>query len=260
MIPEERAAGQTLSERGFDDGYLGWKGWGLADFAVLTERDRAYFSLEVAALPQLRVARALDVGFGLGAFLRFGHERGWRMSGTEAIPALVEAAQAAGFDAYPAESLAALPAGSFDLITAFDVLEHIPLAELPDFLRTLGGLLSPGGILLCRFPNGDSPFGRPFQNGDPTHCTVIGEARMNHCARLAGLCVVRFAGEARPLTDRSWRMRVSRLIVRSLEATLEPCIKRVMFPGWRFALFSPNSVCALQPTRPARDGSSTCRG
>jgi len=230
----------------FDAGYLDWKGWDLTQFAALSARERNYFQQEVAALPKQQIRRALDVGFGLGAFLAFGRERNWQMSGTEASLELVEAARIAGFDAYPADGLASLPAGEFDLITCFDVLEHIPLPDMTAFLLTLKARLSPGGVMLCRFPNGDSPFGRAFQNGDPTHCTVLGEARVNHVARQAGLQVIRFAGEARPTIDRSWRMVVSRLVVHTLERTLEPCIKRVMFPGWRFALFSPNSVVAFR--------------
>lgn len=232
--------------------YLGFKRWNLADFARLEETERAYFAAEMAAFPQLRVTRALEVGFGLGAFLQFGRERGWRMSGTEAIAELVEAARAAGFDAHPADALAALPPRAFDLITAFDVLEHIPLPELPGFLGTLAGLLAPGGLLLCRFPNGDSPFGQPWQNGDPTHCTVLGEVRMGYLAHSAGLRVVHFAGEARrPMKGAHWRNRVGRLVVRGLAATLEPCIKYALFPGFRFALFSPNSICAMQRAEPA---------
>jgi SAM-dependent methyltransferase len=226
--------------------YLAWKGWDIARFGKPNEAERTYFAQEIARIPGLKAGSALDIGFGLGAFLGFGREQGWRMIGTEAIPVLVEAAQAAGFEAHPAEALATLPAASFDLVTLFDVLEHIDLEVLPGFLATIRSLLTADGVVLCRFPNGDSPFGRPFQNGDPTHRTVIGEARMNHIARLAGLQVVRFSGEARPLLDRSWRMRLSRMVVRLLELTLEPCLKRVLFPGWRFAMFSPNSVCVLR--------------
>lgn len=237
---------QAAAEDAYGTGYLSYKGWDLGAFAAVSAAQRDYFSQEVAALPGLRVRRALDVGFGLGNFLGFGRERGWEMSGTEVIPELVAAARSAGFDAHPADCLADLPAGAFDLVTAFDVLEHIPEPELPGFLALLRDRLAPGGLLLCRFPNGDSPFGRPFQNGDPTHRTVIGEAKLNAMLPKAGLEIVRFAGEARSRMDRSWRMLVSLGVVRLLEMTLEPCIKRVMFPGWRFAMFSPNTVVAMR--------------
>jgi len=238
-----------LSGDGYGEDYLNFKGWDLADFARLKELERAYFAMEMAAFPQFRVTRALDIGFGLGAFLQFGRERGWQMSGTDAIPALVDAARAAGFDAHAADQLGSLSRNRFDLITAFDVLEHIPLTELPSFLGILATMLEPNGQLLCRFPNGDSPFGRPYQNGDPTHCTVLGEARMVYLARRAGLRVVRFAGEARPVNGMTWQKSLSRLVVRGLEVSVEPCIKHVLFPGWRFALFSPNSICVMQPTQ-----------
>lgn len=233
----------------YGEEYLRWKGWDASKFGIPSDSDRDRFAQEIAALPGLDVRRALDVGFGNGAFLGFGRERGWQMSGTEINPVLVKIAREAGFDAHPATALPILPAGSFDLVTAFDVLEHIPQDRLVSFVTELGMLLLPNGILLCRFPNGDSPFGRPYQNGDITHRTVIGEAKMIYLARRAGLRIVRLAGEARPRTDRSWRTRLAKAVIHGLELTLEPCIKRALFPGWKFALFSPNTVVALRPER-----------
>lgn len=88
-------ANSSLMQTG-EEGYIEFKGWQLAGFAKITTAEREYFSREMKAYPQLSVRRALEIGFGLGAFLRFGKDRGWAMSGTEAIPALVEAARAAG--------------------------------------------------------------------------------------------------------------------------------------------------------------------
>lgn len=229
----------------YDEEYSRWKDWRGEAFGTLPADVRDYLDKEIARLGPQAIARVLEIGFGNGQFLRYARDRGWEVSGTEAIAELVERARAAGFDAHPAEALHTLPAAAFDLVAAFDVLEHIPQDDLPAFLRAMGRCLAPGGVMLCRFPNGDSPFGRPFQNGDVTHRTIIGEAKLNFLARAAGLKVLSLRGEARATVDRSPRMVLSRLVVRLLEWTVEPCIKRVMFPGWRFALFSPNSVARI---------------
>ncbi len=238
----------------YDDDYGRWKDWRGEAFATLPAAVRDYLDKEIARLGPQPIRRVLEIGFGNGQFLRYARERGWQVSGTEAIAGLVGRARAAGFDAHPAAALESLPAGAFDLVVAFDVLEHIPQAELVGFLRAMGRCLAPAGVMLCRFPNGDSPFGRPFQNGDVTHRTIIGEAKLNYLARAAGLKVLSLRGEARPTVDRSPRMVLSRLVVRLLEWTIEPCIKRVMFPGWRFALFSPNSVARLCHAPPPPPG------
>jgi 2-polyprenyl-3-methyl-5-hydroxy-6-metoxy-1,4-benzoquinol methylase len=233
----------------YGEEYRDWKGWTSdAKFAVLTSAQRDYFDSEMACanLTDLTISRVLEIGFGNGEFMRYGRERGWDIRGTEMNPHLVEAARRAGFEACSEAGVATMPDGLFDLIAAFDVLEHIPQADLPHFISMLAVKLKPNGALLCKFPNGDSPFGRPFQNGDITHVTILGEAKVVYLARVAGLRVARLAGEARSTRDRSWRMRVSRLVVRLLELTLEPCIKNVMFPGWKFALFSPNTVVVLR--------------
>lgn len=229
----------------YDDDYSNWKDWQGEAFATLPAEVRDYLDKEIARLGAQPIRRVLEIGFGNGQFLRYAQDRGWQVTGTEAIAGLVARARTAGYDAHPAEALDTLPAAAFDLVVAFDVLEHIPQDDLPGFLRAMGRCLAPGGVMLCRFPNGDSPFGRPFQNGDVTHRTIIGEAKLNFLARAAGLAVLSLRGEARPTVDRSPRMVVSRLVVRLLELTIEPCIKRVMFPGWRFALFSPNSVARI---------------
>ena len=54
--------------------------------------------------------------------------------------------------------LSNLKGDNYDLIVAFDVLEHIPQEDLPSF-KKVQRLLKEDGSFIARFPNCDSPFG-----------------------------------------------------------------------------------------------------
>jgi 2-polyprenyl-3-methyl-5-hydroxy-6-metoxy-1,4-benzoquinol methylase len=102
-----------------------------------------------------RTGRILDAGSGSGYFLDTAMERGWEAHGTEYDTAVVEACRARGIHMQqgvldPAHYTEA----SFDVITSFEVLEHLvdPATELAHISK----LLRPGGILYLTTPNFNS--------------------------------------------------------------------------------------------------------
>jgi SAM-dependent methyltransferase len=101
-----------------------------------------------------RGARVLDIGAGIGTFLHMGKDRfGWNAIGTEVSTSAVKIAR----ERYGVNLLLgdvenlSLPAGSFDLITLWHVLEHVPSPSLT--LEVCRGLLRPGGLLAIAVPN-----------------------------------------------------------------------------------------------------------
>lgn len=99
--------------------------------------------------------RLLDVGAGVGTFLRLARDRGWDASGTEISSFAAEHIRRHHGIAVFEGDLGELPAadGSFDLITFWDSLEHVqrPRQNLERAWR----LLRPGGRLLLTTDNFD---------------------------------------------------------------------------------------------------------
>jgi len=139
----------------------------------------------------------LEIGFGNGSFLAWAKAQGADVVGTEIDAPMIERARAKGFDAQPASLVALAAVGQrFDLVVAFDVFEHWDKAELVENLKQIAALLRPGGLVLARFPNGQSPFGRVHQYGDLTHQTVLSASSVAQLARLTGFTLRATARQA----------------------------------------------------------------
>lgn len=184
-----------MTERWLDEAYAdyhGWKGWGAGRDAE-GEVARAVAELKMAEVAP--PARLLEIGFGDGAFLRRAKALGYDCAGLERSPTSTAVLDGTGIDAR-AGGPEAFAGRTFDVIVAFDVFEHIPLPDLGDVLRQLGGLVEPGGRLLARFPNMASPFGLANQYGDITHVTGLSPGSFAQVARMAGFETVKVANAA----------------------------------------------------------------
>jgi 2-polyprenyl-3-methyl-5-hydroxy-6-metoxy-1,4-benzoquinol methylase len=175
--------------------YSKWKGWlSSTPFAELAEIQSRRFAAQLDRLGiPYRNINALEIGFGNGDFMAFLKNNGSRVEGTEIQPSLLEAAKGKGFVA--ATSLDGLGGGPYDLIAAFDVLEHLTIEQLRELFAKCKPLLKPGGAMVFRFPNADSYAGMPAQHGDFTHITPIGQTKLWQLVEPHGLRIERFEGE-----------------------------------------------------------------
>lgn len=94
----------------------------------------------------------LDIGAGTGEFLLTCKNAGWQVVGFEPSDKASAIARKKGI---PIETdLASLPDHSFDIITMWHVLEHVP--DLNQQLNELKRLVKPEGILIIAVPNFNS--------------------------------------------------------------------------------------------------------
>jgi len=100
----------------------------------------------------LRTGHLLDIGAGTGAFAGTMHQAGWQVTGLEPDAATRERALALhGITLASSDQLFQLPAGSFDAITLWHVLEHVH--ELHAYIEQAKILLKEKGRLLIAVPN-----------------------------------------------------------------------------------------------------------
>jgi SAM-dependent methyltransferase len=107
--------------------------------------------------------RILDMGCGIGFFLEEARERGWEAYGSELEPRALEINRAKGLSCVAAPvTTETFEADSFDVITAFEVVEHLrdPLAEA----TAIAHALRPGGLFYCTTPNFSSLSRRLLRN------------------------------------------------------------------------------------------------
>ncbi len=211
--PDDAAFRQALYGR-----YSEWKGW--TPFAYTPEQAETYRGELGTA--DLAGRALLEIGFGPGSLLAWARDHGARVAGAEVGRDSLDAAAAHGIELLPADLAGAVEAnrGRFDYIVAFDVFEHLTLAQIVANLDHCAALLKPDGLLLLRFPNAQSPFGAYHQYADVTHVTPLSGDVLGQLVLDGPLEMVSVKAAYRPRGD-----TVGRRIVRWVRYRLQDLVQ-----------------------------------
>jgi 2-polyprenyl-3-methyl-5-hydroxy-6-metoxy-1,4-benzoquinol methylase len=157
---------------------------------------RIYQSLVAPWLPPSREARIYEVACGAGIVLRWLTELGYtNIEGSDSAEVQIELAHALGLPAKLADSLGelrAMPSATVDCIIGLDFYEHLPKELLLDFLAEAHRVLTPGGRLILRGPNGASPVVGCALYNDITHQWALTPTAFRATLKMIGFQEVAF--------------------------------------------------------------------
>jgi 2-polyprenyl-3-methyl-5-hydroxy-6-metoxy-1,4-benzoquinol methylase len=159
-------------------------------------------------LPRDKNARILDIGCGMGHFLYFVKKQGYlNYWGIDISAAQVQfvrenitdrVAVADVFDYLETH-------GAFNLISANDILEHIPKAKTLDLLSSIYDSLERNGLLFVKTPNMSNPFSLRFRYIDYTHEVAFTEESLRQVLNAVGFYEIQVMGASYVIRSfKSW--------------------------------------------------------
>jgi len=171
--------------------------------------------------------RLLDFGCGWGFFLGLAKERGWDTFGIEPLPAHAAHARDIFAASVVTDTLRqdTFASRSFDLITAFQVFEHLP--DPRENLLKLHAALKVGGVIHIAVPNIDTwgvrLLGKRHRHFVQDHLTFFSPMTLQELLRGCGFRIFEVSYPARNMTVRHlvtvWMARyLPAAVIRLIEA------------------------------------------
>ena len=140
--------------------------------------------------PWIGRGRYLDVGCGSGGALAVAKALGWRVAGIEMDAAAAGMARRFSDEVHTGDIMAApFAPASFDVVSAFHVLEHVP--DPVAVVRRMLEWLAPGGVAVIEVPNagglGAALFGRAWSGIElPRHLYQFTPESLDRVVERAG--------------------------------------------------------------------------
>lgn len=139
--------------------------------------------------------RLLDIGCGTGDFLKVAKDNQWHVSGVEPNPnARTTANQKTNNSVFDIGQLLKFEKHSFDVITLWHVLEHLP--KLENHIAVFESLLKPNGRLVIAVPNYKSHDANYYKNywaafDTPRHLWHFSQNAISKLVQQKGMDVIK---------------------------------------------------------------------
>ncbi|RYG01361.1 MAG: class I SAM-dependent methyltransferase [Chitinophagaceae bacterium] len=157
--------------------------WHSNDASHVKKMIAFYRNNAVGFFPPDKDAKILDVGCGMGFLLLALKEAGYKnVSGIDSDASQVRACKENGLDvSLIADTFEFLKenAGRYQVISGFDLIEHIPTEFQIDFVENVHTALAEGGHLLLTTPNANSFLASRNRYIDYTHHVLFTETSLD---------------------------------------------------------------------------------
>lgn len=176
--------------------------------------------------PDARSALILDIGCGYGAVIDAASRAGYHfVRGVDSSPEQVVSATRLGIDGVElgdaVESLLGYADDSLDVVVAFDVIEHLTMAELIKMTDEVRRVLRVNGRWIIHTTNGASPFFGAVRYGDLTHMGAFTETSLAQLVLSSGFSRVS-SDEDEPVAH-GWRSVIRLIAWRCIRIVLRFC-------------------------------------
>jgi 2-polyprenyl-3-methyl-5-hydroxy-6-metoxy-1,4-benzoquinol methylase len=168
--------------------------------ALALARAHVYRRVVLPRLPQNRASRIAELACGHGSFLWWLKSEGFsQITGVDnssqqvavarEVDCVVEEADVAGW-------LEKQPGQSVDALVGIDLVEHLTKDDFMKMLKQSSRALTPGGVLILRYPNGDSPLVGLNLFNDITHVWTYTTNCVQTLAAMHGFARATFVDES----------------------------------------------------------------
>lgn len=180
----------------YNDSYFGGgeQGHGYGSYDEVKEATRDTLELCLDRIAEHAPKGAFyDIGAATGYFLACARGRGYSVSGVDISASAAREAAKKGITVHVGAVIPAVAEGSQDVVTAFDVLEHVP--NPAEVVREVLRVLRAGGVFMGSTPNSTSRFARIMGKFwtllvPPEHLVLMSERGLRELLEKHGYTVV----------------------------------------------------------------------
>jgi 2-polyprenyl-3-methyl-5-hydroxy-6-metoxy-1,4-benzoquinol methylase len=160
-----------------------YKNWHSDSEEHIDKMNILYSKIIADHFPSDKNTRILDIGCGMGFLMLALKKSGYQFTnGIDTDEQQVASCKQKNLDVTlvkDSTEFLKVNAGKYDLITAFDLLEHIPASNQIDFVKNIYQSLSTGGMFIATVPNANSVLASRNRYIDHTHHVLFTEISLD---------------------------------------------------------------------------------